>query len=66
MGLRAQVSGKAEEASLPKEEAQEESKGAKGERKEYEERPINSPEDFKKRDEDHEEVKEVVEQGFNP
>jgi hypothetical protein len=58
------VSGKSEEVSVPREEVQEESKEAKKEpkveKKEYEERPINPPEEFKRRDEYREEVKEVI------
>jgi hypothetical protein len=42
------------------EESKEAKKDPKVERKEYEERPINPPEEFKKRDEYREEVKEVV------
>lgn len=62
VGLRGQNSGKVEEVLKPKELAQDESLGAnkefKEERKEFEERPINPPEDYKKRDEYHEELKE--------
>ena len=67
------MSGKVEEASIPKVlqvVLPEEPKGARKEyeeeRKEYEERPVNSPEDRKKRVQNREEVKEVVDQGFNP